>query len=218
MLGKGLLKGLAETARNFVGSYIYPERLITVQYPEETLEPKENGRNFPFLVHDGIDSEDGLRCVACKICEKECPPQCIYIILERDEKGKPKKHPKVFDIDISVCMSCQICVEVCPFEAIKMDQVFELSRFDRFEGLLLHKPELSKSNEYYRSLHPSEAQEVDERLAAEKAKADAAKAKSVVAPAPASATPPQPVAGTVPSLPAVSPSSPPRTAVESGVK
>src|SRR2546430_13688220 len=46
-----------------------------------------------------------------------------YTTLFRSEKGKPKKHPKVFDIDISVCMSCQICVEVCPFDAIKMDQV-----------------------------------------------------------------------------------------------
>src|SRR5687768_7523745 len=138
MLGKGLIKGLAETAKNFVGSYSDPERLVTVEYPEERLPLKENSRNFPFLVFDG-NEEKGLRCVACKICEKECPPQCIYIVLERDAKGKPQKHPRIFDIDISVCMSCQICVEVCPFDAIKMDQVYELSRVDRFEGLLMHK-------------------------------------------------------------------------------
>jgi NADH-quinone oxidoreductase subunit I len=93
MLGKGLLKGLRETARNFVGSYSGRDRLVTVEYPEERLDLKENTRNFPFLVHDGDDTQKGLRCVACKICEKECPPQCIYIILERDEKGKPQKHP-----------------------------------------------------------------------------------------------------------------------------
>jgi NADH-quinone oxidoreductase subunit I len=184
MLGKGLIKGLAETARNFVGSYSDPERLVTVEYPEERLPLKENTRNFPFLVFDGDEAEKGLRCVACKICEKECPPQCIYIVLERDAKGKPQKHPRVFDIDISVCMSCQICVEVCPFDAIKMDQVYELSRFDRFEDLLLHKKELAKSNEYYRSIHPTEATEVDERLAAEKAKAEAAKAAKAAAPVP----------------------------------
>ncbi|MGZ8920086.1 MAG: 4Fe-4S dicluster domain-containing protein, partial [Limisphaerales bacterium] len=184
MLGKGLLKGLRETARNFVGSYSDPTRLTTVEYPEERLLLKENTRNFPFLVHDG-DPEKALRCVACKICEKECPPQCIYIVLERDEKGKPQKHPRVFDIDISVCMSCQICVEVCPFDAIKMDQVYELSRFDRFEGLLLHKKDLAKSNDYYHSIHPTEASEVDQNLAAEKAKAEAAKAKAAAPPAPA---------------------------------
>ncbi|HEV8542718.1 MAG TPA: 4Fe-4S dicluster domain-containing protein [Verrucomicrobiae bacterium] len=204
MLGTGLIKGLAETAKNFIGSYSDPERLVTVQYPEERLPLKENTRNFPFLVFDGNDSTKGLRCVACKICEKECPPQCIYIVLERDEKGKPQKHPRVFDIDISVCMSCQICVEVCPFDAIKMDQVYELSRFDRFDDLLLKKKDLAKSNDYYRSIHPTEANDVDARLAEEKAKAEAAKAKAA-APAPkpvmAPAAPASPVT-TVASQPA----------------
>jgi NADH-quinone oxidoreductase subunit I len=215
MLGKGLLKGLRETARNFVGSYSDPERLTTVEYPEERLLLKENTRNFPFLVHDGNDPEKALRCVACKICEKECPPQCIYIVLERDEKGKPQKHPRIFDIDISVCMSCQICVEVCPFDAIKMDQVYELSRFDRFEGLLLHKKDLAKSNDYYHTIHPTEATEVDERLAAEKAKAEAAKAKAAT-PAPAASKSSDPAAAAAksatPNAPAPSTGAPPKPA------
>lgn len=186
MLGEGIIKGLVETARNFIGSYRDPERLVTVQYPEERLPPKEQTRNFPFLVHDGTDPEKGLRCVACKICEKECPPQCIYIVLERDEKGKPQKHPRVFDIDVSVCMSCQICVEVCPFDAIKMDNEFELSTDNRFGGLLLNKRQLAKSNEYYHKIHPAEAADVDSRLAEEKAKAEA---KAAAAAAPKSAAP-----------------------------
>ena len=37
MLGKGIVKGLGETARNFFGSYAKEDRLITVQYPEEKL-------------------------------------------------------------------------------------------------------------------------------------------------------------------------------------
>ena len=181
MLGTGIIKGLAETARNFIGSYVDEERLTTVQYPEERLPQKENARNFPFLVHDGKDSHAGLRCVACQICEKECPPQCIYIVKSKDKKpdyvGKPQFYPAIFDIDISVCMSCQICVEVCPFEAIKMDTEYELSNDDRFGGLLLRKDQLAKSNEYYRKIHPTEAAEVDARLAAEKAKVEA-KAKA----------------------------------------
>jgi NADH-quinone oxidoreductase subunit I len=62
-------------------------------------------------------------------------------------------------------MSCQICVEVCPFEAIKMDKVFELSRRERFDALLMRKDELSKSNIYYHNIHPLEAAEVDAKLA-----------------------------------------------------
>jgi NADH-quinone oxidoreductase subunit I len=177
MLGAGIVKGLVETARNFVGSYHDPARLVTVEYPDQRQELPENSRNFPMLVFDGEDSIQGLRCVACKICEKECPPQCIYIEVERDAKGKALKHPRIFDLDISVCMSCQICVEVCPFDAIKMDTAFELSTSDRFDGLLLHKHQLAKANAYYHQLHPSDAAEVDARLAAEQAKADA-KAKA----------------------------------------
>jgi NADH-quinone oxidoreductase subunit I len=82
-------------------------------------------------------------------------------------------------------MSCQICVEVCPFEAIKMDTVFELSTTDRFGGLLLDRKQLSKSNEYYHAIHPTEAAEVDARLAEEKAKAEAKAKAAAAAPKPA---------------------------------
>jgi NADH-quinone oxidoreductase subunit I len=177
LLGEGILKGLAVTARNFAGSYFSAERLTTVQYPEQRIAPVEATRDFPFLVYDGEDWEAGLRCVACQICEKECPPKCIYIEKSKDKKpdfvGKMQSYPARFDIDISVCMSCQICVEVCPFEAIKMDTEFELSTTDRFGGLLHDRKALAKSNEHYRKIHPTEAAEVDARRAEEKAKADA---------------------------------------------
>src|SRR3954465_8996968 len=188
MIGQGILKGMAVTARNFVGSYFEKDRLITVQYPEERNALPENYRNFPFLVFDGNDPHAGLRCVACQICEKECPPQCIYITKSKDKKpdymGKPQFYPAVFDIDISVCMSCQICVEVCPFEAIKMDKVYELSRRERFDALLMRKGELAKSNTYYHEIHPTEASHVDATLA-EAAAAAAAKKKPAPPAAPA---------------------------------
>jgi len=194
LLGEGILKGMAETAKNFAGSFVSKERLTTVEYPEERIAPAENARVFPFLVYDTENWEAGLRCVACQICEKECPPKCIYIDKSKDKKpdalGKPQFYPTRFDIDISVCMSCQICVEVCPFEAIKMDNEFELATDDRFGGLLLDRKQLAKSNEYYHQIHPTEASEVDARLAAEKVKSDAkAKATADAAAAKAAAPP-----------------------------
>jgi NADH-quinone oxidoreductase subunit I len=177
MLGEAIIKGMAVTAKNFALSYVSEERLPTIQYPEERQPLNEAVRNFPFLVYDGDDWEKGLRCVACQICEKECPPKCIYIVKSKDKKpdyvGKQQFYPATFDIDVSVCMSCQICVEVCPFEAIKMDNEFELSNSDRFAGLLLDRRKLAKPNEYYRKIHPTEAAEVDARLTAEKKKAEA---------------------------------------------
>jgi NADH-quinone oxidoreductase subunit I len=210
MFGTGIAKGMIETARNFVGSYHDEARLTTVQYPEERIPLKEATRQFPFLVFDGADPMAGLRCVACQICEKECPPKCIYIEKSTTKKpdyiGKPQLFPEVFDIDISVCMSCQICVEVCPFDAIKMDTEFELSNTDRFGGLLLHKQDLAKPNSHFHKIHPTDADEVDGRLAAEKAKAEAkakadaeAKAKAAAeAKAKAAAAPTTPAAAPKP--------------------
>ena len=206
MFGNGILKGLTETARNFLGSYVGKERLTTVQYPEERVPQIEAARNFPFLVFDGSDPNAGLRCVACQICEKECPPKCIFITKSADKKpdavGKPQFYPAVFDIDISVCMSCQICVEVCPFDAIKMDEEYDLPTDDRFARLLFKKDRLVKSNEYYHEIHPTQASAVDAALAAEraataakaKAAAEAAQAKAAAAAA-APAPEPQPVGG-----------------------
>jgi len=177
LLGEGILKGLAETAKNFFGSYFSKERLTTVEYPEQRIAPIEATRDFPFLVYDGDDWLAGLRCTSCQICEKECPPKCIYIEKSKDKKpdalGRMQFYPARFDIDISVCMSCQICVEVCPFESIKMDTEFELSTENRFGGLMLDREQLAKPNSYYRQIHPTEAAAVDAHLAAEKAKSDA---------------------------------------------
>jgi NADH-quinone oxidoreductase subunit I len=194
VLGEGILKGLAETARNFLGSYVSKDRLTTVQFPEERLPHIEAARSFPFLVYDGEDWQQGMRCVSCLICEKECPPKCIFIEKSKDKKpdatGKPQFYPVVFNIDVSVCMSCQICVEVCPFDAIKMDVEFELSTNDRFGGLLWDKERLAKSNAYYGKIHPTEAAAVDAQLAEERAKLEAKAKLAAEAKTATVATPP----------------------------
>ncbi len=205
MLGTGLLQGLAVTAKNFAGSFHDPKRLTTVEYPEKKSVIPEAFRNFPFLVSENAEDPMGtLRCVACQICEKECPPQCIYIEKSKDKKpdasGKMQIYPAVFRIDSSVCMNCQICVEVCPFDAIKMDHVYEIATSERFETLLLDRHDLAKPNSYFHQIRPLEAAEVDGRLTAERKAAEekakaAALAKAALAAkpaAPAPAAPPKP--------------------------
>jgi NADH-quinone oxidoreductase subunit I len=197
MLGTGLLQGLAVTARNFAGSFRDPARYVTEEYPEVAPALPEAYRNLPFLVSESAEDPLGtLRCVACQICEKECPPQCIHIEKSKDKKpdaaGKAQFYPAVFEIDASVCMGCQICAEVCPFDAIKMDQVFALAATDRHAGLRFGRDRLARPNAYYHRLHPADAAAVDARLAAarraaeEKARAAAqAKAAPPARPAPA---------------------------------
>ncbi|MDF9827735.1 NADH-quinone oxidoreductase subunit I [Ereboglobus sp. PH5-10] len=215
MLGLGILKGFYITTKNLVGSYFTTERLTTLEYPEVRAKLPPASRTFPFLVYDGDNPVDGLRCVACRICEKECPPQCIYIVPERDEKGKVMKKPRIFDIDYSVCMGCQICVEACPFDSIKMDNIYEIAVRDRYEPLLMHREQLSKPNTYFHEINPVDATEVDTRLAEEKrkaearAKAAAAAKASAAAKAAAAATPAAPAdaAQTAKSAPAPAPES-----------
>jgi NADH-quinone oxidoreductase subunit I len=182
MLGRGIIRGLIETGRNFCGSYHDPARLTTVQYPEEKLPPQENARTIPFLVYDGNDPLIGLRCTACTICSQECPAQCIDIVKDTIKKpdylGKMQFQPKVFDIDMAVCMACGICAEVCPFDSIKMDRVFKLASAHR--RMILHRADLAKSNNYFRSIHPVEAAAVDAARAEEQRKAQAKKAASAV--------------------------------------
>jgi len=178
VFGEGIIKGLAETARNFFGSYVSAERLTTVEYPEQKIASNQSARVFPFLVYEGSDALAGLRCVSCQICEKECPPKCIYIEKSKDRKpdavGKLQFYPARFAIDISVCMSCQICTEVCPFDAIKMNVEYEISTQDRFAPLVIEREQLARPNEYFHSIHPDQAAEVDGRLGADREKARAA--------------------------------------------
>ena len=187
LIGLGVLKGMGVTLREFIGTYPVGRALLrlvgqpmgnglcTVEYPEKKQQHPERFRYFPFLVYD--KTPDNLRCVACKICEQECPPACIHIVgPAKDEQGRPLKahgrtYPVEFDIDTSICMSCRICVDVCPFDAIEMDNQFELSDTDRFQRMVLDKERLLKSNEYFQRIHPTEAATVDQRLAAKAAKA-----------------------------------------------
>jgi len=187
IIGGGVLQGLGVTFKTFLETYPWgrgllrllripaANGLVTVEYPDVKQQHHERFRVFPFLVYDG--TPENLRCVSCKICEVECPPQCIHIVgPAKDEQGRPLKaygrtYPVKFDIDMSICMSCRICVDVCPFDAIEMDNEYELSAQERFSKLIFNQKRLLKSNEYFQQIKPTEAAEVDARLAAKAAKA-----------------------------------------------
>lgn len=184
MLGSGVFKGLGVTLKNLVTSYFVKERLVTVQYPEERIGLKERYRNFPFLVYDG--TPENIRCTACKICEKECPPKCIAIVQDSDAQGRPIRQPKAFDIDFSVCMNCGICEEVCPFDSIFMDHKFEIAESGRFEELIYTKNKLLESADYLMKIRPTDALKIQTQR---KQKEAAKNARASVLPAVAKPNP-----------------------------
>ena len=113
------------------------------------------------------DTEDGnVRCTSCNICAKVCPPQCIWMTQAKSPKGTVVPLPEDFYIDMDVCMNCGLCSEYCPFDAIKMDQNFELSNYERHQTHIYSLQDLLVSSEYYAKTHPeawNSADEVTER-------------------------------------------------------
>jgi NADH-quinone oxidoreductase subunit I len=70
-----------------------------------------------------------------------------------------------------------------------MDKEFELSKRERFNNLLQRKEELAKPNEYYHKICPTEAAEVDGKLAAAAEAATKKKAAAAATKPVAPATP-----------------------------
>ena len=98
MLGEGIIKGMAETARNFFGSYHDPDALDHRAVSGGEDSARRTRAIFPSWSLTAAIPMAGLRCVACQICEKECPPQCIYIVKDTEKKpdyvGKLQFQPK----------------------------------------------------------------------------------------------------------------------------
>ena len=129
--------------------------------PEEKRLLPERFRYIPMLIWDSEKQED--RCTACGICAKVCPPQCIWIVRDSDENGKPMTRCSDFYIDAAVCMSCSFCVEFCPFDAIKMNHDYELAVYDRYPQLVYDMAELTVPLEYYAALWPTQYEEEQAR-------------------------------------------------------
>jgi len=75
-------------------------------------------------------------CTACKLCEKDCPIDCIEIIIDKNEETK-QRYMAQFDIDLAKCMWCGLCVEPCPTGAIHFTPQFERATSD-LRNLLFH--------------------------------------------------------------------------------
>lgn len=178
MNGSGIVRGLLVPLKHFFETYIddlkwlgkkyyHPEGIarrssaetkgiFSIQYPEEKLPVPEEFRFLPFLIYDETPEGDRkIRCTACGICAKVCPPQCIWIERNVDpETGKIISAPRQYTIDSDICMNCGFCSEFCPFDAIRMDHVYELANSDRRKNNVLDLEQLLKPASYYAEIRP----------------------------------------------------------------
>jgi NADH-quinone oxidoreductase subunit I len=193
MYGLGIIKGLIVTIRHFIMTYVEDIRwgskryrtaegiehrrstdvdgIFTIQYPEEKMPVPEEFRYIPFLVYEtSADGERKMRCTACGICAKVCPPQCIWIVRNTDPvTGKPIPSPREYTIDVDICMNCGLCAEYCPFDAIKMDHDYEIASIERMQHHAYDLEKLSKPVSYYASIRPANFKAEEDAKAAKAA-------------------------------------------------
>ncbi len=97
---------------------------VTVQYPHQSLEMPARFRGHIELV---LDEETGkAACIACKMCEKACPSECIVVDGVKPE-GKGKKVVTEYQLDFTRCSLCAACVEACKSEALRFSREYNLA-------------------------------------------------------------------------------------------
>ena len=124
------------------------QKTVTVQYPEQKLAFAPRYR--------GIHEFELNKCIACDLCAKACPVDCIYI-----DKSGPRRIDKAtglvneddpkngkllrFAVDYSKCLFCALCTEPCPTDCIHMGKLHDLSSYSR-EDVVVEFADLDKKN------------------------------------------------------------------------
>ncbi len=120
------------------------QKTVTVQYPEQRLSLAPRYR--------GIHEFEMDKCIACDLCAKACPVDCIYI-----DKTAARKIDKTigkavggellrYAIDYSKCLFCALCTEPCPTDCIHMGKLHDLSSYSRAD-VVVEFTELDKKNQ-----------------------------------------------------------------------
>ena len=87
--------------------------------------------------------DDGtVKCVACFMCQTNCPSDCIMIEAGERHDDTSEKLPVRFDIDLLECIYCGYCVEACPMDAIRMDTGIYSVTSDNRESMVIGLEEL----------------------------------------------------------------------------
>ena len=134
-----IAKGMATTFGHFLRNLLDNRKLYVRHYPEVQPEIPVRWRGRHRLTtHD----DGSVKCVACFMCQTNCPAKCIMIEAGERLDGRTEKMPVTFTIDLLECIYCGYCVEACPLDAIRMDTGIFSVTADNRESFVLELPEL----------------------------------------------------------------------------
>ena len=186
-LGAGLaslVKGMQITGKEFVTPKItekYPEDRETVKVPER----------FRAILELKYDAEGNHKCIACGICERNCPNGTITLTSKMVDTwdGKKKRKLDKYIYDLGSCTFCQLCVTSCPQDALEFSNDFEQAVFTRDKlvkqlNYLPEKEEPAPTPEQIAKAAAEREAKIAAAKAAAAAKKAAAKAEGEVADAP----------------------------------
>ena len=104
---------------------------VTLEYPDkEKWIPYQRFRGRHTLNRD----EEGRElCVACELCSKACPTDCITVIPMEDDTGRgiTDRVAKVWKVDLVRCLFCGYCEDACPTTAVRLGREYELACIDK---------------------------------------------------------------------------------------
>ncbi|MBD5175873.1 MAG: 4Fe-4S binding protein [Bacteroidales bacterium] len=136
---KSLVSGMAVTGKELVT----PK--ITEQYPEnrDTLKIADRFRAELTLKYD---AEGRHKCIACGICQMNCPNGTIQLTTKMVDlpDGKKKRKLDKYMYDLGSCTFCMLCVTTCPQDALEFTNDFEQAVFtrDKLVKQLNYRPEV----------------------------------------------------------------------------
>ncbi|MCM1518138.1 MAG: NADH-quinone oxidoreductase subunit I [Pseudoflavonifractor sp.] len=179
-LGSGvlsLLKGMQVTGKELVTpkvTELYPENRDTQKIPDR----------FRAELTLKYDAEGRHKCIACGICQRNCPNGTITITTKTVDTpdGKKKRKLDRYIYDLGSCIFCQLCVSTCPQDALEFSNDFEQAVFnrDKLVKQLNYLPEKEDPAPTPEELAKAAA-EREAKIAAAKAAAAAKKAAAAAA-------------------------------------
>lgn len=124
---KSLLVGMRTSMK------VFCQKKVTEQYPENrhtTLHIPERHRA---MLEMPVDENGNNRCIACGLCQMNCPNGTIRLTTEmrETEDGKKKKVLVKYEYNLGSCMFCMLCVNACPHDAIRFTNDFENAVFQK---------------------------------------------------------------------------------------